>query len=237
MTPPLISVVMTTYNRPIQLAVTLASIIKQSVPDLEIIVIDDGDDTRTPKLCVPLADQGYLRYLRLHRPHGHAHLNSGPVANIGLRLAQGEWILLQNAECVHIDPNLIRGLLNRATSSRNAIFARVVALTEGGVESTLYCGTENPRPYFFCGLLARQVFLNLGGFDEDYTSYGYEDDDFADRLYRFGITFEFTNLLVHHQWHPPAGLGAEDMAAMRERFERKQTEGIVRNVGRAWGQL
>ena len=239
MSQPLVSVVMTTYRRPEQLYNTLQSIQEQQVPELEVIVVDDGDDLGTIHVCKYEHHLKPLRYIRTNRPHDMAYLNSGPVANTGLRAARGEWIILQNSECKHIGP-VIQGLLDRAMPhglGQKAVFARVVALDEQGRETIEYCGPSNPRPYFFCGLMARAHFLDLGGFDEDFTRYGYEDDDFADRLRRIGVTFEFTDLLVHHQWHPSAGSGGEDMSAMAALYERKKLEGVVRNVGREWGRL
>lgn len=222
-----VSVVITTCNRYQLLMTTLESIRKQDVP-CEVIVVDDGNDKDTLSVA-PLVD----RYVRLDRPWRAAYRNPGPVVNAGARLAKGKWLLLQNAECVH-QAKVIEGLLSQADTQR-AVFARVVALAANGVPLVEFCGSANPRPYFFCGLLAREMFMSLRGFDEDYTGYGYDDDDFAERLRRVGVQFEFTNLLVHHQWHPPMGTGAEDMREMATLYQRKRSEGVVRNLGREWG--
>ncbi len=125
---------------------------------------------------------------------------------------------------------LTRGLLDNVVR-----FAHVTALTEDGQPDTVYCGVENPRPYFFCGAIHRDVLLALGGFDEDYVGYGYEDDDMANRLTRSAVMFRFTDARVLHQWHEPAGTGISDMSAGREMFERKRLEPVIRNVGREWG--
>lgn len=226
----MVSVVLTTYNRAEQLRRTLLSIAAQE-GEREVIVIDDGTDDMTPFASHHLCDYS----IRLDRPSSTIHRNPANPLNFGIRQAKGDIIILQNAECQHIDPQTIAKMTSLVTDT-NAVFARVIALDEAGNESVLYCGQENPRPYFFCGAIKRDWFLRLRGFDEEYTTYGFDDDDMADRLRREGVEFVFTDILVHHQWHPQAG-DVTGWEAGREMFERKKTEPTVRNVGRDWGVL
>ena len=84
------------------------------------------------------------------------------------------------------------------------------------------------------------MLLRLRGFDEDYTGAGFDDDDLADRLGASGIDFVFSDVLVHHQWHAPAG-SYDDVEKMRALYQQKLAAmlrgelGLVRNVGRDWG--
>ena len=202
-----VSIVMTARNRERQMEATLESIRAQ----FELIVFEDNSPADVP------------------------YNNPARFINHAVRQAQNEIILLQNAECKHVDPETISKLCALVTPT-NAVFARVIALNEDGSEGQVYCGVENPRPYFFCGAIRREWFEKLRGFDEDFKGYGWEDDDFADRLRREGVEFVFTDILVHHQWHPPAGdLG--DKESGRFMFERKKSEPTVRNLNREWGAL
>ncbi len=229
------SIVMTTYNRSRQLLNTLTSISKQFEHDdilgqrPEIVVVDDGDDDRTAGIC----DAFDAKWIRTGRVHDGRYMNQALPLNIGIRVARGDVLIIQNAECKHMGDvidRLTRGLLDNVVR-----FAHVTALTEDGKPDAVYCGESNPRPYFFCGAVHRDVLLALGGFDEDYVGYGYEDDDMADRLTRSGIVFRFTDARVLHQWHEPAGFGVGVMEAGRAMFERKRLEPVIRNVGREWG--
>jgi GT2 family glycosyltransferase len=232
MTNPL-SIVLTTFNRAPQLALTLRSIREQpSGSQAEIVVVDDGvDDDHTPWVCQAFHVE---QYIKLNRGASLSYRNAARPLNVGLRHATGDVVILQNAECLHAGTNVIDRLICRIRHD-NAVFAHVVALDKDGNEGAVYCGHENQRPFFFCGAMRREWFTRLRGFDEDYVGYGYEDDDFADRLRREKVKFAFTNVLVHHQWHEPAG--EIDMTENRAMYERKCCEPVVRNQQREWGAL
>ncbi len=223
-----VSVVMTAFNRPAQLRATLASIRSQAVP-VEIIVVDDGSDVETPSIC---ASGQVDFYRRLNRPSSPTYRNQALPLNIGIRAATGDVLIIQNAECLHVGP-VIADLASRLTG-HNVVFAQVVALDQSGILGIDYCSLFNPRPYFFCGAIRRDTLLRLRGFDEDYLTAGWEDDDMADRLRREGVDFLFTDILAYHQWHPPAKY---DPIGNQALFERKRGEPTVRNMGREWGQL
>jgi glycosyltransferase involved in cell wall biosynthesis len=82
---PLVSVVVPTYNRPVILAETLASIERQTYAALEILVVNDaGSDVRDVVARFP-------RARLLDQPH-----NRGPAAarNRGITEARGEYAIL-----------------------------------------------------------------------------------------------------------------------------------------------
>jgi glycosyltransferase involved in cell wall biosynthesis len=234
-----VSIVMTTYNRPTLLGFTLLSILHQKFQDYEIVVVDDGDDELTSKICNAYELDGYpIKCLKLDRPKSETYRNQARPLNVGLRRATGDIVILQNAECAHIDPETIAKLTTKVTET-NAVFARVTALEPNGAQGILYCGVGNARPYFFCGAIKRAWFEKLRGFDEDFIGYGYEDDDFASRLNKEGVTWEFTDVEVHHQWHPLAGRLDMDSRLYEQKMAALNagTLGTVRNLDREWGML
>jgi glycosyltransferase involved in cell wall biosynthesis len=82
-----ISVVIPTYNRLRYLPATLASILAQTRPPDEIIIVDDGSQDGTRAYCEKLAEvEARLRYIYQD--------NAGPALarNRGIELAQGEFI-------------------------------------------------------------------------------------------------------------------------------------------------
>jgi glycosyltransferase involved in cell wall biosynthesis len=239
MSTPRTSIVMTTYNRPNQLRNTLESIKRQAYKDLEIIVVDDGvGDAETPAIC-----RAYpVRYFKTTRPlsSNNSFRNPSYPNNVGLRQAVGDIVILQNAECKHVDPNTIEKLTGMVTDT-NAVFAKVSAFHQNGSFNMIYCGTERPVPFFFCGAIKRSWIEKLRGFDEDFTGAGYDDDDFASRLAKEGVQWVFSGVEVHHQWHPQAGVYSwEPMQAL---FAQKYaamyagTIGTARNLDREWGEL
>jgi glycosyltransferase involved in cell wall biosynthesis len=231
-----VSIVITTFNRPELLQNTLASIRKQGVSNLEIIVVDDGTDDKTQNICA----QFNATYIKVNRPQSDTYRNPARPINIGIRYSKGDIIILQNAECVHIDPEAIKKLITQVTD-KNAVFAWVMGLKPDGTPDHLFCGASSRRPYFFCGAMKRYWFEQLRGMDEDYPGGGYDDDDFADRLKKSGVEIVYSDIAVNHQWHPH--LGKLDTLTPLNVYKQK-TEDMaagkitpVRNLGRDWGAL
>jgi glycosyltransferase involved in cell wall biosynthesis len=226
-----VSIVLTTFNRPNQLNNTLTSIVRQQYPALEIIVVDDGFDVQTPQLCARFP----VQYIKLNRPQSWK--NSSLPNNIGIRRATGNIIIVQNAECMHIDSCAVERLAALVTDN-NAVFAHVQAINSRGTPIQWYCGPEKPVAFFFCGAMKRDRFLRMRGFDEDFTGPGFDDDDFQARLMHDSVEFVFSDILVHHQWHLPSPVEYLSMQAV---FEKKLADmqagriGTARNLNREWG--
>ncbi len=83
-----ISVVIPTYERPAELKRAIASVLRQSYADFEVIVVRDGFDTVTSDAVECFAD-ARIRLLALEAKVGGAE-----ARNIGARAATGEWIAL-----------------------------------------------------------------------------------------------------------------------------------------------
>lgn len=80
--PPLFSIILPTHNRPAMLAEAVDSVLDQTVPDFELIIIDDGSDP----VAVTQADRR-IRLIRLEASRGPA-----VARNAGLRVATGRYI-------------------------------------------------------------------------------------------------------------------------------------------------
>lgn len=84
--PPIVSAIIPTRNRPGLVLRAIESVLRQTVSDLEIIVIIDGPDPET-ELVLETAREDRLRVLQLESPAGGAE-----ARNSGVRAARGEWI-------------------------------------------------------------------------------------------------------------------------------------------------
>jgi len=236
---PLVSIIVPARNEERNIRRCVESLLEQSYSNFEVIVVDDGNDDETVSVC----KQFSVEYLKVGRPQSPVYRNPALPMNMGLRKAIGDIVILQNAECKHVDPDTIEKLVSQV-SGENAVFARVISMGQDGKPVKaypIYCGKENPRPLFFCGAVKRHWFEKLRGFDEDYINVCYEDDDFADRLKKEGVRFVFTDVEVHHQFHPY--LGHIDTSPSKALYMKKSTDmalgriGTARNLDHEWGIL
>lgn len=85
-----VSAVIPAYNAASVIARSVASVLNQSSPVLEILVVDDGSIDRTADVVSAIS--GPVRLIR--KPNG------GPASarNLGIREAKGEWIALLDAD-------------------------------------------------------------------------------------------------------------------------------------------
>lgn len=91
---PSVTVIIATYNRASFLPQSISSALEQSLPALEILVIDDGSTDGTVAVVQNLARaDSRIRLIRL--PH-----NIGPsgARNAGLDQARGDWIAILDAD-------------------------------------------------------------------------------------------------------------------------------------------
>jgi glycosyltransferase involved in cell wall biosynthesis len=90
----LVTVVIPAYNAAEWIAESVGSVLQQTYPDLEIILIDDGSTDRTVEIAECILRKGRFQYQILHQT------NMGPSAarNRGWRVARGRWIQFLDAD-------------------------------------------------------------------------------------------------------------------------------------------
>lgn len=247
-----ISIVMTAYKRHKQLEKTLESIRTQTRKPDQIVVVEDGyDGGVTQGVCIAAKNEGLPveYYSRKHRPNLN-YSNAAIPKNIGIKKATGDILLIQCAEVRYTSPNDIANMVRPVEENEEvSACAYCHALDAEGQFLQWYAGPERCAGWFldFCQCIRRDKVLAIGGFDEDYTSYGLEDDDFAMRLRKSGIKYQWVpEVLVQHQWHPHFNADSEPTLSVRAeaRFKSKKQaieEGrnslIVANLNKNWGSL
>ncbi|MEE8074883.1 MAG: glycosyltransferase [Candidatus Binatia bacterium] len=89
-TPPIVSVVMPTYNRRATIRESLDSVLNQSFRDFEVIVVDDGSTDGTEEELRPYRNRILYLYQE-NRGGAGAH-------NTGIRHAQGQYVAFMDSD-------------------------------------------------------------------------------------------------------------------------------------------
>jgi glycosyltransferase involved in cell wall biosynthesis len=85
-----VSVIIPTYNREAYLAAAIDSVLNQTLPGVEVIVVDDGTSDGTERLAAAYA--GRIDYLRTANI-GYAH-----ARNLGMQRARGDYIAFLDSD-------------------------------------------------------------------------------------------------------------------------------------------
>jgi len=122
-----ISVVMPVYNAETYILKSIRSILNQTVPDIEVIVVNDGSTDRSEDIICSL-DDPRIRYLR------QEHAGTAAARNLALDAARGDFIVFQDADDISL-PNRFAELLANFHSQQ-----------VGFVHSDMLLIDENDRP-------------------------------------------------------------------------------------------
>lgn len=208
-----ISAVVPTFNDAVRLGAALTSILNQTMPPAEVVVVDDGSDDGTEQLVGQFAERASstaVRYIRLPK-------RSGVVAarNEGISAARGEWIACCDSDDMWAPTKLERqsAFIRDANGSR-----RIALLGSHGynmndaqrVLSPLAIGPSTEGAYdelkrrgglFFVphcsALFTRADFDAVGGYS---TQYGWADDlDFFCRMAERGVVINMPEQLVYYR--------------------------------------
>jgi GT2 family glycosyltransferase len=185
---PHLSVVVATCNRPEVLAQTLDALesARQDVAadSYEVIVADDSRSDAT-RLMV---EERFPRVCYVQGPR------RGPAANRnrGAASASGEWLAFIDDDCRPVD-GWVRALCDQAAlNAVEVVEGRIVVPDKQDSPFRRY--VENlSGGNFWSGNLAlrRDLFVRLGGFDEDFLEAGGEDMEFGERIRRSHVATVF----------------------------------------------
>jgi GT2 family glycosyltransferase/SAM-dependent methyltransferase/tetratricopeptide (TPR) repeat protein len=187
--PPMVSVIVPTYNRPDRLREALESILAQSFQDFEVVVVNDGEMDVTSMIDT-LAHGGRITCVK----HDH---NRGLAAarNTGLRLARGTYISYLDDDDRYYPDHLavlVQALQGGAFKAAYTDALRAVEVCDGDRPRV----TQRDLPYSYdfnparllvtnyfpvlCVMHERTCLDEVGLFDE--TLYAHEDWDLWIRM-------------------------------------------------------
>jgi glycosyltransferase involved in cell wall biosynthesis len=241
-----VSIVIPLWNRTVLLASTLVSIFNQrNLPPLEVIVVEDRpNDLSGQVLC-----QKYpIKYFKKNGTQ-RGYCNVGGVYNCGIKQATGEILIMQSAECKYETQTGIYDLVSAIQDDELASSVPLVqALGSNGEFGEWYCHPRaGGRPGWtgmFVHAVHRSQVLKVGGYDEIFQGYGFDDDLLLFRLKMNGVQpRHIETVLASHQWHPRhASLDKETrenqtIYVAKVLAIRQGLEPNIANIGHEWGVL
>ena len=210
---PLISVIIPVYNGARFLPESVASILVQKYPNIEIIVVDDGStdeiDDVVPQLPVD------VRFLKQDYATGLA-----AARNRGILEASGELITFLDVENLWPDGNLqiMVDLLSDDSSCDvvQGLGQVLKADAETGPRDFVGIPGESFPNYLAAAIYRREVFLTVGLFDRE-LGFG-EDTDWFNRAREHGLKLrqldQVTLLIRHHDASMIGGKSLRDLNSL-----------------------
>ncbi len=252
-----VSIIIPTYKRCHLLKWNLLSLARQEFPfDFETIVLNDGILDETEQLVSQYKDSLNLKYIFT----GQRNLNGqmvwrvpGYAINIGVKQSSGDIIIICCAEIFHLNDTIkiLTSVYNSKNSDKllsiphakddDSSFLNQLESTGGNFNIKNY-NNQPPLinvkfPFFLA--MKKEEFMNIGGYDEDFTGTDYDDEDLVTRLLNNGCSHIETDAMAIHLWHPRLTMTSERIPRFeynKKLFEQRKGI-IVRNKGREWGKL
>lgn len=233
-----VSVVIPAYNEEKYIGACLASIQRQTLEEIEVLVVNDGSTDHTADIVAGFQDQSPLR-LRLFT---RKNAGQGAARNFGLTQAQGKYLAFVDSDD-YVDADYLKNLYETAerygsdvvTSGYRSVLPDGRVLQTANV-SPLRPVTHYGRPGTTCAKLFLREFLIANGFRYPEGGKIYEDVPFS-IVTRFcgknvrAISYVGYNYVRH------AGSTMTGTRIHSERFPFKEFEVAVRQSLRAHADL
>jgi len=161
-----ISVIIPVYNGEKYLAEAIKSVLDQTFPASQVIVVDDGSTDNTAEVCKEFS--GKIHYMKQE--------NQGAAAarNLGIQEATGTYLAFLDADDIWTPTRLQEGIENMAVDSSPDIFFGMIKEfyspeTDAAFRNRYKCATA-PVKGIHPGtmLIRREDFLKVGSFTTEF---------------------------------------------------------------------
>lgn len=158
-----ISAIITAYNSECYLAEAIQSVLRQTRPPEELIVVDDGSTDRTIEVAKSFKEVRYLR-----KENG----GIGSARNFGVEAARGDYLAFLDSDDLWIEAKLADQLSQLESSEAQGVFGHVqefVCPKLSAEEASKIRFESKPQAARSAGnlLITRDCFEAVGAFSEE----------------------------------------------------------------------
>ena len=225
-----LSLIITTYNWPDSLVLTLKSIENQTISPDEVIIADDGSTDETQEVISKFQQDSELKII--HSWQEDLGFRAAKARNKAIAKSSGDYIVLIDGDII-LHPKFIqdhvknakvgyfiqgsRVLFNQDITEQIiiskrisfSIFSRGMQSRKNAIHSNLLskiCSTnKNSLRGTRCCNIAffKQDCINVNGFNNEFEGWGKEDSEFVVRLFNSGLNRKNVrfNAIQYHLWH------------------------------------
>ena len=186
---PLVSVVFAAYNEHVQVDRLIKSIKRQTYPNIEVIVVDDGSSDQTVQVARKLHARVFARL----------HAERSVQRNFGVSRAKGKYLLILDAD-MELTPDVVSQCVSKNSE--------VVFIPEQSIGHNFWEKAKAfERSFYVSGknhliesarFFSRLAFNKASGYDEAIT--GPEDWDLSERVLKLGYkSAKISAVIYHHE--------------------------------------
>ena len=256
-----VSVLITTFNRPLHLKVSLESLCRQPLENLdyEIVVINDAIEDDTEEIVSGYVNAGInIKYLFTGQRNkdGLIWRVPGFALNIAIQQSTSDIIVISNCDVYHLGNTLqsvveatekfpyTLGTLGKIYKDNGSLINYLTQETLPTSEeiNRVLASSNNDHllppeiPYFLA--VQRQHLISIGAYDEDFLGFACEDTDLVDRLCAYGCQYIYSDLAAVHLFHDPGKsrvITGYPAYAYNLHLYNKRKGKCIRNQGQSWG--
>jgi len=181
------SIIIPTYNRKNILKKCLSALFNQSYPKdkYEIILVDDGSTDKTEEMLASLSPPCRLNYISNKK-----RLGQPKSRNRGIKAAKGNYIIFTDSDIIVV-PEFIQEHLKFHKLYKNAIIngelIYISSLDEVGKKKKSIWDMSFSSFNTANVSVKKESLIKVGGFDEEFLPYGWEDKELGYRLRKMGL--------------------------------------------------
>ena len=152
-----VSIIIATYNRSKLLKECIESLLAQTYPNIEIIVVDDGSTDDTQATIKEIAQKhNNVRY------YSRPHLGAPATRNFGLTKATGEFVSFFDSDDLW-PPNYIETMVKslQANPDFDVVYSKIMNLIDGEIQGSYITTEKPPTGYITSELFFRGRPFNL----------------------------------------------------------------------------